>query len=192
MNRRTVFKNLAMATAAAWMLPSCISDPKKVSIALNRLDISGDEESLLADLADVIIPRGDANSEDPAIAGPGARDVGAHLFALVMVDDCLSKEERDKYLAGMRNFDNAVKSLTGKSFVKASPDERLAILKETEEKLSSLDENVQVFYSRTRRYIIQGYTASEHFMTKIKPYELVPGPNYEGCVSISPDAKTIS
>ena len=79
MKRRQLLQRLTVATAGALLLPACVADPKKVSIALNRLKITADEETLLADLADTLIPTTDT---------PGAKAVGAHLFALVMVDDC--------------------------------------------------------------------------------------------------------
>ena len=183
MRRRTVFKHLAAAGAAAWLLPSCVSDPKKVSVALNRLEITADEETLLGRMAEVMIPATDT---------PGAREVGAHLFAIVMVDDCLTKEEQQKYLKGMRNFEEQVKSVTGKSFSGARPEERLKMLTQFEEQLEEVDEDSRTFYGRTRDYIIQGYTSSQHFLTKVKPYELVPGPDYNGCAPVSPDAKSLS
>jgi hypothetical protein len=176
MKRRTVFKHLAVASAAAWLLPSCVSDPKKVSIALNKLKISGDEETLVADLADTMIP---------ATETPGARAVGAHLFALVMVDDCLSGEERDKYLKGMRTFDDEVKSLTGKRFSSVSAEERLGMLTAFEERIDDATDEAKLFYDKTRGYIIQGYVSSQHFLTNIKPYQLVPGPNYHGCAPVT-------
>ena len=115
MNRRTAFRQIALASAAAWLLPACVSDPKKVSLALNRLQVSGDEEELLANIADVMIPQTDT---------PGAVAVKAHLFALVMVDDCMSAEDQQKYLKGMRNFESALKKLSGKNFAEASADEK--------------------------------------------------------------------
>lgn len=181
MKRRTVFKHLAAATAAAWILPSCISDPKKVSIALNHLQVTGDEEALLGDIADVIIPATDT---------PGARAVQAHLFALVMVDDCLPREEQEKYLKGMRTFPDALESLTGKSFAKASAGERLQMLTTLEERIDNVSDETKAFYSKTRGYILQGYQSSQYFLTEVKPYQLVPGPNYQGCVPA--DSKTLS
>jgi len=48
-----------------------------------------------------------------------------------------------------------------------------------------------VFYRKTREYIIQGYVSSQHFLTDIKPYQLVPGPNYNGCAPVA-DKNTLS
>lgn len=183
MKRRTVFKHLAAASAAVWLLPTCISDPKKVSIALNRLQITPEDEELLGNIADVMIP---------ATETAGARAVSAHLFTLVMVDDCMAREEQEKYLAGMRRFDDAVRSLTGKSFSNAEAGERTAILSDFEEKLAEADDDIKTFYKKTRSYIIQGYTSSQYFLTDVKPYQLVPGPNYNGCAPVVSDSKSIS
>lgn len=183
MNRRTVFKHLALASAAAWVLPACVSDPKKVSVALNHLRVTGDDEALIAAIADVMIPATDT---------PGAVAVKAHLFTLVMVDDCLKKEEKEKYLRGMRSFEDALQSLTGKKFSKAPKEAQLAMLAAFEQKLEDSDEETKFFYKKNRGYIIQGYTSSQHFLTDIKPWQLVPGPHYNGCAPVSADLKTLS
>lgn len=182
MNRRTVFKHLAVASAAALILPSCVSDPRKVSLALNNLKVNGDEEKMLGDIADVIIP---------ATETPGARAVQAHLFALIMVDDCLNKNEQQKYLKGMRRFHDDVRSLTGKSFSEASPDARLEMVTKLEEHRDELSEETKFFYTTTRSYIVQGYLSSKHFLTDVKPYQLVPGPVFEGCKPVG-ESKPIS
>ncbi|WP_333819170.1 gluconate 2-dehydrogenase subunit 3 family protein [Ohtaekwangia sp.] len=176
MNRRLVLKQLAMATAGAMLLPACGVDQKKVSIALNHLKVTGDEEDLLADIADTMIP---------ATNTPGAKTVGAHLFTLVMVDDCLSKEEQEKYLSGLRSFNDKTKELYGKSFTKASPEERLQLLSSLEKDGEKLPEDLKTFYSRSRQFIVQGYTSSQHFLTDIKPYQLIPGPDFKGCTPVT-------
>ena len=172
-----------MASAAAWILPSCISDPKKVSIALNRLHITGDEEELIGKIAEVMIPRTDT---------PGARQTSAHIFTLVMVDDCLPKNDQEKYLKGMRSFPDEVLKVTGRSFPGSPAAEQLQILTAFEENLESAGEETRMFYETTRNYIIQGYTSSQYFLTEVKPYQLVPGPRYDCCALISDDQKTLS
>jgi hypothetical protein len=183
MNRRLVLKHLAVASAAAMLLPSCVADPKKVSIALNNLKITGDEEALLGDLADVIIPETDT---------PGARAVGAHLFSLVMVDDCMTKPEQEKYLKGMRSFDETIKSITGKSFIKASVKERAELLTAFEQARDKASEETNVFYWRTRGYILQGYLSSQHFLTNVKVYHHIPGPHFKGCTPVTIEQKPVA
>lgn len=182
MNRRLLLKQLAVATAAAWILPSCVSDPKKVSIALNHLNINGDDESMLAAIADTLIPATDT---------PGAKDVNAHLFTIVMMDDCQTKTEQDKYVKGLQAFDDTCKGVAGKTFMNASAGERTDILKKIEASRDSLPEEVWGFYQTTRRYIIEGYTASQYFLTDVKPYQLIPGPNFKGCAPVQ-EEKAVS
>jgi hypothetical protein len=175
MNRRLAIKHLAIASAAAYLLPSCVKDREKLSLALNKLAITVDDEALLAQIADVIIPATDT---------PGAKAVEAHLFTLIMVDDCFSNADQEKYLKGMRSFDKAMKSFAGKSFMKSSPDEQLEILTLLEQRLDKESEDVQFFYSKTRDYVLTGYVQSQHFLTNIKPYQLIPGPDFKGCLPI--------
>ena len=109
-----------------------------------------------------------------------------------MVDDCMNKEEQRKYLKGMRGFEKAIKEVTGKNFHEVSADERLEMLTVFEAQLNESSEETKFFYRRTRGYILQGYTSSQHFLTDINPYKLIPGPNYNGCAPVSVASKTIS
>jgi hypothetical protein len=176
MKRRQLLQNLTVVTAGVILLQNCITDPKKVSIALRNLKITAEEEDLLASLADTLIPPSDT---------PGALAVGAHLFTLVMVDDCHSAEEQDKFLKGMRSFNDVCKNLSGKKFRNANSEVRLEILKVLEEKRQTLTDETKTFYEGSKYYIIEGYRASEHFLTNVKPYKLVPGPVFKGCVPAS-------
>jgi hypothetical protein len=175
MNRRELLKQLGLAATAAVLLPSCLRESKKVSIALNNLKVTGDEEELMAALAGTMIPETDK---------PGAVKVGAHLFALVMVDDCTNAQTKEKFLKGMRSFDDVCEKLAGKKFSDANASERLDILKKIESEGDKLEENVKSFYWISKGYIVEGYTTSEYFLTNVKKYELVPGPNFSGCATL--------
>lgn len=175
MNRRVLLKQLGLAATAAALLPSCLRDSKKVSVALNNLKVSGDEEELIANIADTMIPETDK---------PGAVKVGAHLFALVMVDDCTDAQTKEKFLNGMRSFDDACEKLTNKKFSDASAAERLDILKKIESEGDKLPEELKSFYWMSKGYIVEGYTTSEYFLTNVKKYELVPGPKFSGCATL--------
>jgi hypothetical protein len=182
MKRRTLLKQLAMATTAAVLLPACIADPKKVSIALNNLDVNGDEEDLMASIAETLIPVTDK---------PGAVTVGAHLFTFVMVDDCMDKPTKEKFLSGLRSFENTCKQAKGKTFTKSTPEERVALLKYMQENNKNLSEDIQTFYATSRRFIIQGYLSSQYYLTEVKPYVHVPGPDFRGCVPVSENPQNV-
>lgn len=175
MDRRTALKRFALTGAAAMLLPACVQDSKKVSAALESLNVSADDEELLALIAETLIPSTDK---------PGAREVGAHIFALVMVNNCLPPAKKDAFMTGLRSFNINAPVPGGKEFTEASPDERVEALRQLETKGDLPAGPLNDFYSTARRYIIQGYTTSQYFMTEVKEHKLVPGPVYKGCVAL--------
>lgn len=183
MDRRSALKYFGIASAAAFALPSCVQDEKKLSVALNNLKITGDEEELMGALAATLIPLTDT---------PGAREVDAHLFTFIMIDDCHPKEEQEKFLAGMRSFDSEVKKITGKSFSKSSAEEKIAALERLQDQSTNVADAVRAFYRLSKRYIVQGYLSSKHFLTTVKLYQHVPGPVFHGCKSLSDNQKDLS
>jgi len=88
-NRRIAIQQLLLIWAGVALLPSCLQNEQKVSIPLKMIRIDPDDESMLAELAETILPKTDT---------PGAKDLSAHLFALKMVDDCYSKVNQEKYI----------------------------------------------------------------------------------------------
>lgn len=158
MDRRQVIRHFLVVGTGLAFLPSCVYKEGKVSIQLKSIQINPDQESFLKQLADAIIPPTDT---------PGAAELGSHLFALKMVDDCFEKQEQDKFMAGL-------KKLQGKE-----PDPA-ALMSAAEQ---GKDEDALAFMKAFRRLVIQGYTQSEYVMTNLLPYQLVPG-KYYGCVPV--------
>jgi len=173
-NRRTAIRQLFFVSAGVALLPSCLHDNSKASILLRNFTVSGDQEKLLAQLAETIIPTG---------ATPGASAVSAHLFALKMLDDCYTKEQQQKFLKGLQQLEAAAEAASGKSFVESGPAQREALLRKIEDKKEPGDE-LNYCYSEMKRLTIQAYTSSSFFLTKIHVYELVPG-RWHGCVPVN-------
>ena len=88
-NRRVAIQQLVLIWAGVALLPSCLHNEQKVSIPLKQIQIDPDDETMLADLTETILPKTDT---------PGAKDLSAHLFALKMVDDCFTKQNQEKYI----------------------------------------------------------------------------------------------
>ena len=89
MERRSAIRNLAVITGGLMFLPSCKSTPGKTSVSLKNIKIDAGQEKLLAEIASTIIP---------ATETPGAKEVGAHLFVLKMLDDMYEKEIQQEYI----------------------------------------------------------------------------------------------
>lgn len=175
MNRRTAIKKFALTGAVAMLLPACVKDSRKVSSTLENLDITADDEELLAQIAETLIPATDK---------PGAREVGAHVFTFIMVNDCLPPAKKEAFMSGLRSFNEKAPLPGGGTFIDASKQEKIETLENFGKEGTSADPGLKEFYSTARGYIIQGFTSSQYFMTEVKPHKLVPGPVYKGCVAL--------
>jgi hypothetical protein len=173
--RRVAIQQLLLIWAGVALLPSCLHDEQKVSIPLKLIHIGPDDEKMLADLAETILPKTDT---------PGARDLSAHLFALKMVDDCFTKSNQEKYLRGMKEFETLVDKKTGRSFSDVDAVERRSIVSELDRQKSS-DDALIFFYQSTKKLTIQAYTTCEYYLTKIRGYKMLPG-KFQGCISLKP------
>ncbi len=173
MNRRSSLKTLLVISAGAAFLPSCFNNSDQSGPAYKNLQISNDEMALLSTLSDTILPQSRAI---------GSKDIAPHLFALTMIDDCFSPEDRKKFLTGMNEFQSTSKEIFGKSFLKCTLAERAEMLKAVQQKNDKPDEGT-FFYNSMRRLTIQAYTTSAYYLTNVKHYKLVPGKFY-GCVPV--------
>ena len=170
--RRAAIRNLLIVTAGTALLPSCFEEP--VSIKLKNLDIDSDHERILAALTEAIIPKTDT---------PGARDISAHLFTLMMVDECYNKEEQKAYMKGFEAFNEMVQTSYKQSFHKLTSQQQGELL-DNLEKGADVPEPLKSFYSSTKRLTTLGYTTSKYYLGDVKKFSLIPG-KYEGSVPVS-------
>lgn len=173
MNRRSTIKSLLLISAGAALLPSCLQDEKKSSLGLKNLKINGDDEELLSEISETIIPKTDT---------PGAKDISAHLFALMMVDDCYAPDNQEKFVKGLKGFKDFAKKKFDKSFAKCTPAEKTTIVNSIESK-KDIPEDVDFFYNTMKKLTVHAFTTSEYYLTKVHVYQLVPGKFY-GCVPV--------
>jgi hypothetical protein len=180
-NRRTAIRQLAFLSASAALLPSCLGDHSKPDLVLNNFTVNGAGQRTLDALTATLIPTTDT---------PGARETGASLFILKMLDDCSSKSDQDKFFKGMKALDDASRKIAGAPFAEAGGAKREAILTAIGEKKIPGDE-LNFFYSTARKLTILSYSSSQYFLTKVQVYELVPG-RWHGCVPVTQTQKSAS
>ena len=162
-----------MIWAGVALLPSCLQHEQKVSIPLKLIQIKPDDEIMLADLAETILPKTDT---------PGAKDLSAHLFVLKMVDDCYPKINQDKFVEGMKDFEAYVSKKTGRSFSENDASERQAIVAELDQQKPA-GTGMAFFYQSTKKLTIEAYTTCEYYMTRIRGYNIIPG-KFQGCIPL--------
>ena len=170
-SRRKALKQFVFVSAGMAIIPSCMQDRSKSAMLFKKIVIDSEDELMLAELSESIIPK---------TSTPGAKDISAHLFVLKMVDDCTKKEDQEIFIKGMSEFNVFCKTNAGKDFVKCNAEERRKVLSALIAKKDE-ENNLNTFFKTVKRFTIQAYTSSEFFLTKVQVYELVPG-RYHGCV----------
>ena len=199
MDRRSVLKNLGMITGAAFALPACEWFQTRLPIALKNLNVTLQQEDLLASLVDALIP-GDEKTDSI----PGAKALDVQNFVWVMVDDCVEPENQKRFMSGIAQFMRYLKKDSDSSFeempTETKPDFLNQILaqkaipvpveemvgeekKELPKPPEYYLEHIQYFLSLTKQFTITGYMQSQFIMTEVMPYKLVPG-TYNLCETI--------
>jgi Gluconate 2-dehydrogenase subunit 3 len=172
-NRRVAIQQLLLIWSGVAFLPSCLNSEQKVSIPLKLIHIDPNEEILLSELAETILPKTDT---------PGAKELSAHLFVLKMVDDCMPKADQEKYLKGMKEFESYVEKKTGKTFVENDVTGRNAIVAELDQRKST-ESAMEFFFRNTKSLTVEAYRTCEYYLTKIRGYKMLPG-KFQGCVPV--------
>ncbi len=130
------------------------------------------QEKLLAELADVIIPTTDT---------PGAKAAGAEQFIIRVIRDCHPMEEQKAFYASLDQFEKDSKAAFGKSFVALSNDQKVSMVRK-------LIETDKAFFKQMKNYTAVGYFTSEIGATQALEYLETPG-RLEACIPIKPGQK---
>jgi hypothetical protein len=168
-SRRVLLKQLAIASAAIALAPSLVGCASKPSLSFKHIAVTEDEEELLKLIAAIIVPK---------TTTPGAADVATHAYTVKMLDDCMSKEDQEKWLNGLHQF---IEQAGKNDFEKNAAAEQEKFLTALD---ASEDENdLNFFFKTMKRLTVRGYTSSEYFMTNVQQYKMIPG-KYKGCVPV--------
>ena len=170
--RREMIRDLLLLSTAVAAMPSCLRGKEGRELTLVNLRLAKGQTETLSALADIIIPRTDT---------PGAVDLMAHDFALLMADECFRPEQRELFKKGLDALEAAVEKSTGRRFAEMEGSARAVFIEELHG--GGLNDEAASFLKVYRALVVRGYTESEHFLTRVRPYELVPG-RYRGCVPI--------
>lgn len=168
MERRFAIKQILIMAGGLALLPSCLRESGKSSILLKKIDVDLDQEMLLADVVETIIPK---------TSTPGGKELKLHLFALKMLDDCHEEAEQKAFFKGLSYFQDHTEKQFGSTFSKLATAEREQVLLAMESEETPSD--AQIFFKVLKRRTIEGYLNSHYVMTNLIKWELVPG-RYNG------------
>jgi hypothetical protein len=185
------------------MLEGCKSNT--TTEAATSFAFSTDYKSLVAEIAEIIIPK---------TATPGAKDAGVGPFIEMMLKDCYSAAQQEHFMKGLDELDGSSKKVNGgKKFLESTPEQQTALLKtfekmsneeakknETAKKIVDAETGLTKetkgkteapptpFFKIMKELTLLGYFTSEVGATQSLAYLPVPG-KYEGCVKMTPGQK---
>ncbi|HEX8849461.1 MAG TPA: gluconate 2-dehydrogenase subunit 3 family protein [Gemmatimonadaceae bacterium] len=143
---------------------------------------SPDDVALLDEVADTILP---------PTKTPGAKAAKTGPFMALMVTDCYEPKDQQVFMDGMKQLDAATQKSAGTTFMKATPDQRLAVLQALDKEQHDYmkdkkDREAPAHYFRMMKELsLLGYFTSEIGMTQAQRYAEAPG-RYDPCVDYKP------
>ena len=184
MDRREALKRTAWlmggvvsAPAIMGVLKGCAAKP---TIDWKPVFLSEDQGILITEVAEIIIPKTDT---------PGAKDAGVPGFIDQMLKDVYSKEDQDRYLEGLKAFDEEAKKEYGDPFNELSAEQKAAFVKKVhdaavEAERATTPAPKRPFILMTKELTMLGFFTSEPGATQVLQYVAVPG-SYKGCIPLS-------
>jgi hypothetical protein len=195
MDRRELLKMIAVVTGGVviggdFLLTGCKNpDSGEVSMVFSEENIA-----FLDEVAETILPQ---------TSTAGAKAAGVGRFMTVMVNDCYTKEDQDIFHKGIVQLDEACEKMHGHGFMKATPEERKALLisvdkevaeykkKQADEKRLAQEKNKQGqekptddikaqpmpnhYFQQLKQLAIFGYFTSQKGRTEALRFVPVPG-----------------
>jgi hypothetical protein len=181
MDRREALKRTAWIMGGAVSAPAIMGILKgcaaKPTIDWKPVFFSSDQGVLVTQVAEIIIPKTDT---------PGAKDVGVPGFIDQIVSECFPKEDQDKFLNGLKAFDDEAKKEYGDPFINLDAEQQSAFVKKVHDAAVNTDENgaPRPFILTLKELTMLGFFTSEPGATQVLQYSPVPGA-YKGCIPVS-------
>ncbi len=179
MNRRDALNRVALLVGGSIVggtafLEGCKPSDKKVATGL---PFSQEQISFLDEVAETIIP---------TTTTPGAKAAKVGQFMQTMVTDCYEEKDQKIFIEGINSIDKACAKMHGQGFLKASPEQRTALLTAIDKEAVAYNKGKKEgdpnhYFSLMKQLTLLGYFTSEVGATQALRYVAIPG-RYEGCI----------
>jgi hypothetical protein len=187
MNRRTTIKSL-IGLAAVGVASVSIYEWKVYNHQID-FNLLHQKKKLIAELAEVIIPRTDT---------PGAKDVKAEDYILRVLEFCTAYREQNFFLNGLLDVESYASDKYNREFVNCTKDQKISIVKHFEDKsdyhiaiLNKINNKIigEPFFVKLKNLTVEGYCMSEIGATKGLAYDLVPV-KFESCIPLKANQRS--
>ena len=166
--RRDALRRLALLTGAALSLPVQAA-LRGETLNGNPLHFSAGEQTLIAELAEVVMP---------ATNTPGAKAAGVGGFIEHVIGHCSDLKQQETFRKGLQQTDALSQALFGKNFLQLGNPQRINVM-------AQLAKGEKPFFMSLRELTIVGYFTSETGATQALDYVAVPG-RFQGDIPLKP------
>ena len=159
MNRREAIEKITLmlgGVIAAPLMAGAMGEKLNFGPSLN---VSADQEALLAEIADVIIP---------TTGTPGAKAAGVEKFIVRVVRDCYQIDEQKKFYDGVSKLDKNSQDVYQKGFVSLDAAQKKDIV-------TRATTSDKPFFLQMKGLTVTGYFTSEIGATQALDYLPIPG-----------------
>jgi gluconate 2-dehydrogenase gamma chain len=186
-NRRELLQRVA------WLMGGAVSAPAVLGV-LNGCSakkeetwqpvfLSKEQGAVMADVTEIIIPRTDT---------PGAKDAGVPAFIDTMLKDVYEDADRQRYVSGLKAFDDAARTAHGKGFVELPKAQQAELVRKFHDDAVASELALETrpaylqrpFILMTKELTLLGFFTSEPGATQVLQYAAVPG-GFKGCVPLA-------
>jgi gluconate 2-dehydrogenase gamma chain len=188
MNRRELLQRVAWLMGGAISAPAVLGvlngcSAKKEEAAWQPVFLSKEQGAVVAEVAEIIIPLTDT---------PGAKDAGVPAFIDTMLKDVYEQEDQQRYVSGLKAFDDAARTAHGKGFVELPKQQQTELVRKFHDEAVAVEladhtrssYRQRPFVLMTKELTLLGFFTSEPGATQVLQYSAVPGP-FKGCVPLA-------
>ncbi|CCG99065.1 twin-arginine translocation pathway signal [Fibrella aestuarina BUZ 2] len=159
---------------------------------------TADQDALVAELADVIIP---------TTKTPGAKAAKVNEIIDVVLKDCYKQPDQQRFIDGLTQVQKMSQDAYGKSYTQLDNTQKIDIMKKLEAEakqqraemarkvegqqdvqIPQAKRNATPFFVMLKDLTLMGYFTSEIGATQALEYVAIPG-RYDGCVPLKPGQK---
>jgi hypothetical protein len=172
MTRRETIQYLSIILGGSISAPAMAGlMGEKLNLA-TFINISAEQEALIAEIADVIIP---------TTSTPGAKAAGVQKYIVRMIQDCFTKEKQEQFIRGLALIETESQAKFQKNFKQIDFLQKEEIIKQS-------TQNNKDFFHQIKELTVIGYFTSEIGATKALVYQAIPG-KYIGCMPLKSGQK---
>ena len=185
-SRRTAIKIIFLVSSA--IIFFLLVDKWLKVFSLPKLSLLDKKKSLIAEIAEVIIPGTDT---------PGAKDAHVEDFIIGMIEFCSDRKTQNNFIIGLLELENYAIDEYGSPFVTCDSFEQSAILTFFEKKahyqiiiLNKVRNKLmgKPFIIKFKELTVEGYCTSELGATRGLAYDYIPE-IYNACIRLEPNQR---